>query len=137
MKNNLIINTIIIFLIIPFSILAKSKVVNYEPQIVTLTGIIKFKTYVGPLEDETYPYLFLDHPIDVVPKNDTNPEDVLEKNVKVMQIAADDETSNWSWSHENKFIAKHVNVTGKLFHSITGHHHSRVLIEAIHFAIIK
>lgn len=135
MKNTII--TLLILLILPFNIIAKNKIVKYEPQIVTLTGIIKFKTYAGPLEEEIYPYLFLDHPIDVVSKNNTNPEDVLEKNVKVLQIAADDETSNWSWKHENKFITKHVNVTGKLFHSISGHHHSRVLIEAIHFAIIK
>jgi hypothetical protein len=126
-------------------VFAKNQTVYYEPKIVTLIGNIKLKTFPGPPnyesieagdDAETCPYLFLDYPIDVaITNNDTDPEAVAEKNVKIMQIAADEEFSNWSWSNK-KYVNKHVKVTGTLYHNLTAHHHTRVLIAATHFEII-
>jgi hypothetical protein len=144
MKTKLTVLFLIVYFFIPTTF-AKNQIVYYEPKIVTLTGMIKFKTFPGPPnyesieagdDAETCPYLFLDHTVDVVvPEDDANSEDEPEKNLKVMQIAVDEETSNWSWS-KNKYVGKHVRVTGTLYHSLTGHHHTRVLIDAKHFAVV-
>jgi hypothetical protein len=125
------------------TIFAKNQIVSYEPKIVTLTGVIKLKTFPGSPnyesvaagdDVETCPYLFLDHPIDaVVPKNDTNPEDQLEKNVKIIQVASAGDDDNWN----DKYVGQHVRVTGTLYHRLTGHHHTRVLINSTHFEIAE
>jgi hypothetical protein len=128
--------------------LASNQVVHYAPKVVTLTGIIKFKTFPGPPgyesvdrgdDEETCPYLLLNHPVDAValPDDDKSTGSETEKNLKIVQIVANEKNSNWSWSNKTKYVGKPVRVTGTLFHSVTGHHHTRVLVEATHFKVVK
>jgi len=119
---------------------AANSVLHYKPKIVTLTGIVKIKTFPGAPgyesvaagdDIESGPYLILDHPIDVVvsPNDaiDTNAE--TEKDLKIIQITGGDDDDNW----DDKYVGKRVQITGMLFHAISGHHHTQVLIEAKHF----
>ena len=73
---------------------AANKIFHYDPEQVTLTGIIKVKKFPAPPKNErigdkaeTYRYLVLDRPIDVFPqKNDSAANNELQKNVKDLQI---------------------------------------------------
>jgi len=143
--NSMKIKSIVLFLTICFftsEVFAVNTVLHYEPEIVTLSGVIKIKTFPGAPnyeniesgdDTESCPYLILDHPIDVIvsPKyQDPNAES--EKNLRIIQIAAGDD-SDW----DDKYIDNHVHVIGTLYHAITGHHHTQVLISAKHFELVK
>jgi len=120
-----------------------SQVFHYEPEVVNLTGIIKIKTFPGApnyesLEKgddlESCPYLLLDRPIDVTRSaadKNLQTDTTTEKNLKIIQIATSSD-DNWN----NKYIGRHVRVTGTLYHRLTGHHHTRVLIYANHFEMV-
>lgn len=111
---------------------AANQVVYYDPYVVKLEGTVEFQTFPGLPgyesikngdEIERGPYLRLKHPIDVaVVQNDNENEPV--KNVKVMQIV-DGRDADW----EKFRSGGHFRIVGKLFQQISGHHHSRVLIE--------
>ena len=111
---------------------AAVQIVHYEPEIVELEGVVEFQTFPGRPnyqsikngdEIEKGAYLRLNQPIDVVIKpNDNINED--ERNVKIIQIA-DDNSVDWQ-----KFkLGGYFRIQGVLFHRMTGHHHSRVLID--------
>lgn len=135
---------IILFLsIFAVATFAANKKLFYEPKVVTLTGVIKIKTFPGAPgyesviegdDVETCPYLFLDHPIDVSNSNNGKRIDDAdsESNVKVIQVATSEE-DNWV----DNFIGQHVRVTGTLFHREFGHHHTRVLIYSSHFEMAE
>lgn len=116
---------------------AANQVLHYEPKVVTLSGTIKFETFPGPPEysnisegdeAETYPFLLLDHPIDVFPiaKEDIDGNGIneTEKNVRIVQIAVTKGNATWLKLKSKK----HICITGTLYHSHTAHHKSRVLI---------
>jgi hypothetical protein len=114
-------------------------VLYYEPTIVELIGSIEQQTFPGPPNYESIVagdriekgwYLKLSSPVDVEKtKNDdpsTNSE--TERNVKIMQLT-------WHRSPEFKEkiraatkSGKKMCIKGHLFHRLTGHHHSRVLM---------
>lgn len=143
--NNMKIKKITFFIAICFFtslVFAANQSLHYKPKIVTLTGIIKIKTFPGAPNYESVelgddlepcPYLILDHPIDVIvsPK-DQDPNAEPEKNLKIIQIAPQS-NSNWN----EKYVGKHVYVTGTLYHAIFGHHHTKVLISANYFKLVK
>lgn len=125
-------------------VLAKNLVLHYKPAVVTLTGIIKIKTFPGAPNYESVeagddiesgPYLILDHPIDIIAtsKDDNDAAAETEKNQKIIQITNGDTKDNW----KDKFIGKHVRVTGSFTHAVFGHHHTNILIEANHFEIAR
>jgi hypothetical protein len=66
-------------------------------------------------------------PLYVVPtKNpDEPPNTEWERNVKVVQLVA----MNVSHKAVGAHVGKDISVTGRLFHSFTGHHHARILME--------
>lgn len=113
---------------------AGNLVFHYEPAVVSLTGIIKIKTFPGAPNYESIakgddiesgPYLLLSNPIDVIKTaKDADPNAETEKNLKIIQIVVDDDI----W--REKYIGKMVRVTGTLYHQINGHHHTRILINA-------
>ena len=132
------IRLIILFLIGCFftsGTLASNQIFHYEPEVVTLTGVIKIKAFPGSFNFESVdagddlevgPYIILNHPIDVVDKDEP------EKNLKIIQIATSDH-SDWG----NKYVGKQVRVTGTLYHAISGHNHTAVLIMAEHFEFVR
>lgn len=164
MRNKLTIFLLII-LVSPLSVFAANQSLHYEPEIVTLTGIIKVEKYPAPPKNETigdkeeiYRYLVLDHPIDVVPqKSDSTKKNELQENVKEVQIvriedcykaynakceyyyeqnqlSKNKKTNNQcpysKWS--DKFINKHVRITGTLYSRMV-----RVVMVARRFEVIK
>lgn len=106
-------------------------VVYYEPSIIQLTGTLKECICPGPPEYEniemgdTPEHVFvltLDYPVHVrelTPKKDflDEPED----NVTEIQVAA-------SSSEARPILGKHVKISGTLFHAITAHHRTEVIM---------
>lgn len=115
------------------SVMAKNKVIYYEPKSVRLTGMIRTLKYPGPPNyesikdgdaEEVGSYIILNKPIDIetLPKIQIG-NDVFERNVRLIQlILRNDE-------HRSKVEeGNYVSLTGTLSHALTGHHHARVLI---------
>jgi hypothetical protein len=111
--------------------------VKYEPTVVELNGILELRTYPGPPnyesvklgdEPEQCYYFKLVNPIDVFPVPGSNSliNDVVEKNVKVIQLSL----RNDSLFGRFKKIGsrKKIKLKGTLFHRHTGHHHAEVLM---------
>ena len=109
---------------------------EYEPANVTLSGTIsRHMHYEGPnygadpAHDEKayYWYLDLDKPICVNGKDEDSPEMESVHDVRHMQIVYgvyEDYPRGRGW------IGRHVSIMGSLFHAITVHHHTDVLIMA-------
>lgn len=137
--------------LVSYQVFAANQVFHYQPKIVTLSGIIKVEKFPAPPKnecigdkEEIYRYLELDHPIDVVPqKTDSEAKNELQEDVKTVHLVKiedhnadsdaldhviDPERSNWT----DKFIGKHVRVTGKLYSRI-----ARIVMLAEHFEEVK
>ncbi len=106
-------------------------VIYYEPSVVQLTGTLRECVCPGPPEYENIEMgdapehvfvLTLDHPVHVrelIPKEDflDEPED----NVTEIQVAA-------SSGEAQPILGKHVKISGILFHAITAHHRTEVIM---------
>jgi len=125
-----------ILLIIAISILAQtahaSHCLSYEPDSNTLTGTIRRTTFPGPPNyasiqhgdrPETYWLLHLDRAVCVEPGKQDDLNDP-ERDITSMQLVI-----FGGYAQYKKFLDKQVIITGKLSHAISGHHHTRVLIE--------
>lgn len=116
------------------AVIAKNKTVFYEPHLTLLTGAIKMLKFPGPPNytsikegdrDETGPYLILTAPIDIQSNPHIEGNDTTEKDVKLIQVVVKHKR-DWDKIKERNL----VEVSGTLFHALTGHHHARVLIMA-------
>ncbi len=106
---------------------------NYEPQVVKLSGVIDLELFPGPPNYENIKkgdaaeniiFLKLDKPVDVVPAaGDKNELSVPEHNLNIIQVALMDE-KDWNIVKEGE----HMCIEGALFHEHTAHHHATVLI---------
>jgi hypothetical protein len=105
---------------------------RYLPSKVSVTGTVFERTDWGPpnyREDpahdrpEPHDYIRLDTPLCVFGVPGDAPDDITEKNVSIMELAWDSE----EWPIPN-VVGRHVLLTGGLFHAISGHHHTRVLL---------
>lgn len=109
-------------------------VCNYEPRTAELRGTIELQTFPGRPGYESIQngdevergwYLRLKQPIEVQKNDkDTDPNASTEKNVRILQLAMKDDISAGQIP-----LKKEVCVSGHLFHAISGHHHTRVLID--------
>jgi Domain of unknown function (DUF4431) len=116
------------------SVAADRACLDYEPAVVTLSGTITKHMNYGPPNYGEDPardakefswYLELDDPVCVNGKNDDSPEGEAEKNVRKLQIVyLNGHPKGDGW------INHRVSIEGTLFHAITGHHHTNVLIQA-------
>jgi len=118
---------------------AKSPIVHYSPETVRLEGVIELQTFPGRYnyesiaagdEPEKGYYLKLSQSVDVVVSTNDLPADVsqTESNVKIMQLTwVEPQTLDQKIKDAIK-LKKRVRLTGDLFHSFNGHHHSRVLM---------
>lgn len=118
-------------LISPFSF-AVNKIVHYEPEVVKLEGIVETQTFPGRPNYESIKngdeieeglYLRLNQSINVLVMPNDNVNEV-ENNVKIIQIV---DRNDADWQKLKK--GGRFRITGMLFHRLTGHHHSRVLID--------
>ena len=106
---------------------------RYEPEVARVSGTLIGRTFAGPpnFDDiksgdipETPWILLLSKPIDVLASVDDE-LNISESDVREIQLVF------MSDSVVRTLLSKgrHVEVTGRLFSAITGHHHTRVLIE--------
>ena len=108
---------------------------EFGPAIVTLSGkITRHMEYGAPGygedpahdEKETYWYLDLDQPICVNGKGDDSPEMEDVEGVNRMQIVF----YHGYPGPRRRWVGHRATIIGTLFRSITGHHHTDVLIES-------
>lgn len=119
--------------LLSFFVYSANQQLNYEPQVVNVSGTIDLELFPGPPNYESIHkgdasekviLLKLDTPIDVVPAaNEKNELSVPETNINVIQVALMDE-KDWKMVKEGE----HMCVKGTLFHEHTAHHHATVLI---------
>jgi len=85
---------LLVALILSIPIFADNTALHYEPEIATLTGVIKVKKYPAPSKseaigdkEEIYRYLVLDYPVDVLPqKSDKTKKNWLQENITEVQV---------------------------------------------------
>lgn len=118
------------------------KWLEYEPTVVTLKGRLILASDYGapnfgenPKEDkkEEYYLLELDTPINVKgdPKSDYNLDSFM--NISKIQIAP----VHIDFNDLNIKINKNVIISGRLFQAMTGHHHTKVLIDVNKIDLIE
>ena len=115
-------------LLIPASTAGQRRL-HYEPEEITLTGRVVYRTFYAPPNygqtpktdsRETQAILILDAAIDVVGTAENQLSET-ERGVKRITLVHD-----LSLRH---FVGKRVVVQGTLFHAHTGHHHTKVLMQ--------
>ena len=125
---------------------AHGKLAFYAPEITAIEGILERQTFPGPPNYESIFkgdtvergwYLRLNQPIDVASSAFSSKlnDDELEKNVQIMQIVV--MTNEQAKQLKNIPSGKRLTIRGTLFHQLTGHHHSRVLISVNNFSVEK
>ena len=107
---------------------------SYEPAVVEVTGVIKRQTFPGPPEyesvakgDEAETCWILHLSQIVCVKADgikDSINDETEEGITELQLNLDAD----QYAKYKKLVGKHAKVTGTLYHSINGHHHTTVLI---------
>ena len=119
--------------------LAAHQIFYYAPETVELKGKIERQTFPGLPNYESIArgdspergfYLRIDNPIDLIARKqdeDSNAQD--EKNVKIVQLAIVSKDPTVEQRLEKAPKGTHFTLIGHLFHRLTGHHHSRVLLE--------
>jgi hypothetical protein len=119
---------------------AGSACLRYEPEVVTISGELLSRTFAGPPEyldvkngdrPETVLLLLLDEPLCVQasPRDELNSESV--GGVVLLQVLPGPSGNTGS------FVGKHVAITGKLSHAISGHHRTDVLVEPQSVVVVK
>ncbi len=132
-----------IIVVLPWMVMSNPQIpitIPYEPEIVQLTGILWESICPGPPEyasiemgdaPEHIFVLKLDTPVNV---RDLNPKENSwnspEDNVSEIQIAASEKEAQ-------HLVNKHVVITGSLFHAITAHHRTEVVMINDHLDLIK
>jgi hypothetical protein len=116
------------------------RVVHYDPAVIQCKGKLRLINFHGPPNYESIKegdekegafILELDKPFDIEPTHNAQepPNTDWEKNVRRIQLIV----VGRSDKPLEKRIGKRVSVKGKLFHAITGHHHTPVLMEVVNF----
>jgi hypothetical protein len=110
--------------------LADAQCLKYDPNKVSLSGVIVRETHPGPPnfssvaegdEPETIWVLKLERAVCVLTANDI---DIEEHNQKEIQLVLNDK----QYSQYRSLLGQKVIVTGMLFHNVTSHHHKTLLL---------
>ena len=122
-------------LMMGLSALASEPCLHYEPEVVELVGTMKAKVFPGGPNFESvkagdapekYWVLQLANPICVVPiQPDPNSINEPESGICLLQLNEPD------YKGCKHLLGKQVKVKGRLVHSITGHHHTKVMLEVL------
>ena len=121
------------------AVTANAACLQYEPAIVTVTGVLVVKQAYGPPNygenpatdsTERYVVLVLDEStcVDANPSNEL--DDVEERDVRAIQLVTSDGVDGF-------LLNKRVAVSGTLFHAHTGHHRTPVLIRVKTIALSR
>jgi len=110
---------------------AAAQCLAYEPKVVRLSGVIVRETHPGRPnyesiangdEPETIWVLKLKNAICVLASDDINVEADNEKEIQLVLEAE-------QYRRYRRLLGQRVTVSGKLFHSHTGHHHKTLLLK--------
>ena len=113
---------------------ASTKCLAYEPTIVKLVGTLVRETFPGPPNyanvqkgdrPETYWLLKLAHPVCVEADKTDDSVNRAQMEIRMIQLVFTDSTG---YKKYKDLVSKEVVATGKLFGSISGHHHTSVLL---------
>jgi hypothetical protein len=108
----------------------------YEPQIVSLVGSVRRKTFPGRHnyesvakgdEGETGFYLYLQHPVCTVGEEKDSPDRYQVEGVKVVQLVLD----SAGYERLRPQLGHRVTLRGTLFAAHTGHHHAPLLLKVV------
>lgn len=126
---------VLLLLLVPGTLLGR-RLLRYEPAVVECRGKLRLVYFPGPPnyestkdgdEREGVYILELEEPFDIAaaddPKKPLNDSEGWGKSVKRIQLI-----SNGTLG---RHVGKKVNVRGKLFEAIFGHHHTSVLMEVL------
>ena len=103
---------------------------NYEPDVITVTGTLQQQTFAGPPNYESVGkgdaaekvlILRADNAICV----NANTDNQQEKDVSDLQLVV---AGQKQYRKYKSLVGRKVTVTGTLFQAHTGHHHTRVLL---------
>jgi hypothetical protein len=107
---------------------------SYEPAVATLEGKISRQTFAGRPnfesiqsgdEPETYWVIRLSKSVCVNKGAEGTPDDLPEQGVSNVQLVLSEEQYAWY----KDLPGRKVVVNGRLFHAISGHHHTSVLMK--------
>ncbi len=111
---------------------------HYGPAAVTLDGTLVWRAYAGPPnydsvrqgdQPDTALILTIPKPICVAPDSASDDGDKqLESGVRELQLAIGTDSV---WAQLRAVHSSRLRVTGELFHAISGHHRTRVLLWVI------
>jgi hypothetical protein len=114
---------------------ASEPCLHFEPEVVELVGTMKSRVFPGPPNfqsvkvgdaPEKYWVLHLAKPICVAPiQADSNKVNEPESGVLLLQLNQPD------YKGSKHLLGKRVKVKGRLIHAITGHHHTKVMLEVL------
>ena len=132
MKTTLLITTVL--LVASFSS-ARAQCLKYDPAVVTLTGTLSAHVFPGPPNYESIKrgdrkeraiILTLTTPTCTTSNEPPQGLDDPEKDVREIQLVV---TKSAHWKTVERRLGKRVVITGTLFHSHTGHHRTKVVID--------
>ncbi len=107
---------------------------SYEPSVEILVGVVERDTFPGPPNYESVAsgdrpevcwVLKLPSPI-CMQGREGDDIDVSEDNIREIQVVFQDASS---YKRYSKLVGHKVRVTGTLFHQMSGHHHTLVLVQ--------
>ena len=133
MKATLLITTVL--LVASFSSPARAQCLNYDPTVVTLTGTLSSHIFPGPPNYESIKrgdrkeraiILTLTTPACTTSNEPPQGLDDAEKNIREIQLVV---TKSAHWKTVERRLGERVTITGTLFHSHTGHHRTKVLLD--------
>src|SRR5688500_18092266 len=113
---------------------ARAQCLKYGPAVITLTGTLRSQVFPGPPNYESIKrgdrkeraiILILTTPVCTTSHEPPQGLDEAEKNVREIQLVV---TKSAHWKTVERRLTKRVVITGTLFHSHTGHHRTKVLI---------
>jgi Domain of unknown function (DUF4431) len=117
------------------SVVSARECLDYEPAMITIQGTVSLKSAYGPPgfgEDpkhdarEDYLALTLDAPVCMKASSEPHTDDVSETQIKATQLVF---RNGEAFKQTKQWIGKRMSVIGSLFHGITGHHHTTVLLK--------
>src|SRR5262245_44577424 len=133
MKTRLLIASLLFFIAGFCSTASAQKCLEYGPA-VSLTGTLRSKVFAGPPNYESIKRGDRKETAIILALvtgacttgNDSNGVDVPERDIREMQLVVG---KSEDWKIVRRFRGKRVAVTGTLFHAITGHHRTKVLVD--------
>ena len=132
-EMNLLVSLMLFGLCFSSNVRSPQHCLSYEPSTVTLKGKVIRKTFAGPPNyesvrkgdaPETCWILHLIKPICVNADKTMTGGDKPEKNVYEIQIRL----SEKQYTQYESLLGKRVEVSGKLMHAFTAHHHTNILL---------